>query len=880
MSLRRYFRRSRWDAERAAEIEAYLATETDDNIARGMPPSEARCAALRKIGNVTHIREEIYRMNTIGFLETTWRDSLYGLRALRKNPGFTAVAVISLALGIGANTAIFSLVDSLLLRSLPVPHPEELVQLAATPTDTPGAAPLRSFSFPVLEAIRDRNQVFSGVFGENVSGTAEILLDGRAETVNFQPVTATFFAVLGVEPVLGRTFAEDTERAAVISYGYWQRRFGLDPAVLCRKLVYRDIVHTIIGVAPPRFSGVEVESAPDLWVPLTSVMPANPSYGFQSTRLVARLKPGLTLQEALPSLRVLYAQILREEDAIRRARDVQHRLTEAQLRHAVAREMVLLPAGRGFSALRLVYTEPLLILMIVVGLVLLIACANIANLLLARAAARQREIAIRLAIGAGRARLVRQLLTENLLLAFLGAFAGLLFAFWAGRALVTMVVANAGSLVQFHLDARVLAFTAAVALFTGILFGLGPALRATAATRIHARVRVPIAKVLVVSQVALSLMLVLGAVLFVATLQKLVHTDLGFRRDSVLIAGVGMAGQPSGPQILTTWRDLLDRVASIPGVQSVSLSDNAVFGGGTVSDPVYAEIGTQHGSDIQRVSPAYFETMRTPLVMGRSFTPRDEGSAPKVAILNETLARQLFPDGHVIGKRVGWLARTASDLEIVGVVKDVKWQSIRTAPPPFIYVPVFQPAADPYSDQPIHAGYLALRTSANPDTLKSAVRGAIQSDHPFASKLLITTQDELVGNSLRQERLLAKLSGFFGVIGLLLAAVGLYGLMSYAVCRRTSEIGIRMALGAGPADLIRMVLGETAALVLMGVAAGSAAALAITRFIEKFLFGVTRTDPAMTALAAALLMAVALLAAGLPALRATRVQPTIALRHE
>ena len=892
MRIRRYFRRTRWDAERAAEIEQYLAAETDDNIARGMPPAEARLAALRKIGNPAAIREEIYRMNTIAFLETSWRNVVYGLRSLRSNPGFTAVAIISLALGIGANTAIFSLVDALLLRSLPVPHPEQLVQLAVIQTDTPGAAPTAGFSFPLIEAFRERSQVFAGIFGENLGNTADVLIDGHTEVLHFQPVSGDVFQVLGVEPVLGGAFTQAQDRpgaepAAVISYGYWQRRFALDPAVLGKKLVFRNAVHTIIGVAPPRFTGVEVESAPDLWLPFTSTMApvqlfGPEAHGYQGTRLIARLKPGVTAAQALPSLEVLYSQILREEHANRRARDVQHRISEAQFRHANAKRIALLPGGRGLSDLRRLYTEPLLILMIVVGLVLLIACANIANLLLARGLARQREIAIRLAIGAGRARLVSQLLTENLLLAALGAMAGLVFAEWAGRTLVAMVVSASRSTIQFHLDLHILAFTAAVAVLTALLFGLGPALRATAAQGIRPHVRVPIAKVLVASQVALSLMLVLGAVLFVATLQKLVHTDLGFRRDSLLVAALGIANPQasSSDQVLTAWRDALDRVAALPGVQSVSVSDNAVFSGGTVSDPVYAETGTQYGSNIQRISPGYFETMQTPILEGRSFRWQDTGSTPKVAVVNESLAHHLFPDGHAVGHRVGWTARTASDLEIVGVARDVKWQSVRTAPPPFIYVPVFQPAADPYSARGIRFGFLAVRTAVEPSALKSAIQSAIQGTHAFQARLQVTTQDEMVGNSMNQERLLARLSGFFGLVGLALAAVGLYGLMSYAVSRRTGEIGIRMALGARPADLVRMVLGETATLVLAGIAAGAAMSLLLSRFIEKFLYGVTRTDPAMTVLAAALLMSAALLAAGLPALRAARVQPTTALRHE
>ena len=442
MGWSRFFRRQRWDAERAAEMESYFEMETADNVARGMDPTEARRAARRKFGNPAQVREEIYRMNSIAWVETIARDVLYGLRALRKSPGFTAVAVVSLALGIGANTAIFSLVHTLMLRGIPVARPDEVVQVAIVDKRLTLRARARSWSgslsYPIIDQIREGNHVFAGMFAWDGSGPGEIRLDSPQERVNVERVGGAYFDVLGVQPVLGRVFtaAEDDPAAppaAVISYSYWQRRFNADPSVLGRTLQYRDRLLTIVGVAAPRFAGLSVDAPADVFLPVASITPVSRlrgprAHGTWSPRLVARLRPGLSREQALPALNVLFSQIIQNEDQLFRARDTEHRVTESQHQDFVARELTLLPGGRGISGLRRQYSEPLLILMTVVGLVLLIACANIANLLLVRAGARRREIAIRLAIGAGRGRLLMQLLTESLLLATMGPARG-----WCSR---------------------------------------------------------------------------------------------------------------------------------------------------------------------------------------------------------------------------------------------------------------------------------------------------------------------------------------------------------------------------------------------------------------------------------------------------------------
>jgi predicted permease len=900
---RRFFHRARWDGERASEIDAYIEIETAENTARGIPAGEARLAALRKFGNVTLVREEIYRMNTIGFLETLGKDLLYAVRMLRKSPGFAAVAVTSLALGIGANTALFSLVDSLLLRSLPVPHPEQLVQLGLQNAGTP---PRLSFSYPVFEQLRDDNQVFSGIFAMLGNEQAPIELDGRQERANVDPVSGAFFSVLGAEPLLGRTFtaAEDRQGAealAVMSYGYWQRRFALDPGVLGKKLIYRGVAYSVVGVAPQGFSGVEVDSATDLWLPITTTRAARLFFGpeahsFWSTRVVARTRAGLNASQVLAGINVRLAQILESENAIRRVKDTQHRLSEADFNRFAARQMTILPAGAGTSWLRQQYTEPLFILMGVVGLVLLIACANIANLLMARATGRRREIAVRLAIGAGTSRLFRQLFTESMLLAAIGAAAGVLFAGWAGRTLVSMVLHGGDSPIRFHLDLHVLGFTAAVTVFTGILFGVGPSWRAVrlsvnpalkndaGAEGGQRGLRFPAGQLLVVCQVALSLVLLVGAALFVGTLQKLLRQDIGFQRESIVLAQffIGQGG-PVGPPRLTAYNSLLERAAAIPGVRSAALSDLAVFGQSSVSDNVYVQgraTSQTRNANFLQVSPGFFETMGIPVLQGRQFTARDDSSSPKVAIVNETFAREFFSGESPIGKRFGFLPNGAADVEIAGLVKDIKWRSLRDSAPPFVFMPMLQPQTSPYgAAQHMGQATLTVRVAGDPAGAIAAVRREVRDAHVFGG-LQIDTESHMIEQTLAQERLLAQLSGFFGALGLALAAVGLYGLMTYTVSRRTRELGVRVALGAQPTDLLRAVMGQTLTLVLIGAAAGCAAAFAAARLVSAFLFRITPSDPMVLASAMLTLTVVGVLATWLPARRASRVDPMTALRHE
>jgi predicted permease len=605
-----------------------------------------------------------------------------------------------------------------------------------------------------------------------------------------------------------------------------------------------------------------VDRNTDLWLPLTFGPPDS------SPNIVARLKRGVTAKQAEAQLNVLLARIQPSP---------------------LAPKVVLLPGAQGFSNLRLRLAKPMMAMLTVVGLVLLIARANIANLSLARATVRRREIAVRLAIGASRIRLILQLLTESLLLGFAGAAAGLLFAYWAGRALVGMVVESSpDSDIVYQLDLRLLAFTAGIAALTGILFGLGPALRATRVNLTPtlknepaaARGGMPIAKLLVISQVALSLTLLLGAVLFIATLRKLLNQDLGFRPDSVLVAGFtfGESG-PKDVQLLPAYRDLLDRVRVVPGVGAATLSQFGPRGSGW-SEAVYAETAFASAvpSQVQLIAPNFFDTMQVPLVLGRGFTTRDDPSSMKAAIVNESLARKLFPNEVAVGKRMGWTPATRNEVEIVGIVKDSRYNNnLRDAAPAFAYVPMLQPQTSRYG-KPMDGASLHIRVQGDAASFAEPLRRLFTEARVRPGN--IRTQDSIIEGGVRQERMLAKIAGFFGGVGLLLAAGGLYGMMAYTVSRRTSEMGIRMALGARPGDVVRMVLRDSTVLVLAGVAVGTAVAMAAARLIASLLFGVTPTDPAMIAIAAAMLMAVGLLAAWVPAMRASRVSPMSALRHE
>lgn len=860
------------------------------------------------------------------------QDLRYGVRMLVKHRGFTGVAALTLALGIGANTAIFSLIDAVLLKRLPVKQPEQLVLLRhanSRGTVTP-------FAYRTYKQFRDQNQAFSGVLAYHPLRLS-VSVDGQPEpAVAGQLVSGNYYSVLGVNAALGRTLAVGDDRApgespvCVISHNYWQRRFAGDPAVVGKTIHLSGAPFTIIGVTQPEFFGLEVGSSLDISVPLMmqqQVMPGIGSYVDDSSignlfSVMGRLRSGGTMPQAQASLSVLYQQICAAYAASNWG-------VKGVRRPWLEEKLVLESGGQGLSELRWQFSRSLLLLMSVVALVLAVACANVAGLLLARAVTRRKEIAIRLALGVGRLRLVRQLLTESVLLASLGGLLGLLFAAWGTRLLLPLL--SQGE-IPAHLnlspDARVLAFTAAVAVLTGVLFGLAPAFLATrvemnSALKNDASGLAPgsgsrgasmtFGKLFVVSQVALSLLLLVGAGLFLRSLRNLQQVDAGFARENVSVLKLEPVGSHSKtPQLAARYDELLKRVEALPGVRLASLVGYSpmsrrewlVIGQNPETNtPITVQGYTpQPGEEMtlpwMHVYPNSFATLGIPLVAGRDFGPQDNqqwiprrvcppaARAPQVGIINESLARRFFGNESPIGRRFGFTLSTgrcfvggpepdpASQIEIIGVVKDVKYTSLRQEGREMFYLP-FSQAVSGFGEMT-----LVVRTVGDPTTVAAAVRREARALDPGMPMFEVETLATQVAASLRQERLVATLSSGFGLLALLLSCLGLYGILSYTVARRTNEIGIRMALGADRRDVLWLVLRDALRLVLLGVALGIPAALAAARLVSSQLFGISAADPLTLGLAALVLLAVAAVAGYLPARRATRVDPLVALRYE
>jgi predicted permease len=817
-----------------------------------------------------------------------FQDLRFGIRLLWKNPGFTAVAALSLALGIGANTAIFSLVDAVLLKMLPVKNPEQLVALEGF---NQRGELNKVFSYPIFERLRDRSQVFTGVLAaEDDTNRVEMVgpePGARTEQAEVQLVSGEYFQVLGVNAVAGRllTVADNQKPGAhpvaALSYGFWRRRFAGDSAVIGQNITVKGQPFTIIGVAPPEFFGESVGRAPDIWAPLMmqpQFMRGQSYLGYANIswiRIIARLQPGVSEEQAQAALNALLGQIKSEPGDVGKWTSISHA------------KIGLTPGGQGLSEMRDRFSKPLRILMGIVGLALLIACVNVANLMLARATTRQREVAIRLAIGAGRFRLIRQFLTESVLLGAIGGALGLLLAWW-GSHLLLILVSNDSAPIPIDVtpNGRILGFTIAVSLLTALLFGLTPALAATrqdvnAALKMTVLARPRLSRLLLIMQVALSLLLLTGAGLFVRTLRNLRTLDLGFAAESVIQARVNPMGSGyKQEQLPELYRRLLDRLNSAPGIRSASMAGSGFRMGGSRSCCIGVEGYTHRpGEDrevrINRVTPGYFQTMGLPLLLGRDFTPQEAsgkpGEFPKVAIINETLARYYFGETSPLGRRFGWgdpSKPIEANIEVIGVARDAIYSRLREKPRPLIYFPG------------LGGDVLVARAATDPAPLLAIVRKEIQVIDRSLEVSTVSTIPQLRDQALVQERLLAELSSFFGLLALLLACIGLYGVMSYDVARRTQEIGVRMALGAEAMDVVRLVMGETLSLVVIGLAAGLIAALATTRLIASLLYGLTPYDPLTIGLASLLLLTVAALAGYLPARRAARVDPMVALRTE
>src|SRR5262245_26379080 len=898
---RNLFHKAQKEQELTEEIDAYLEMLIEQKVDEGLDPAEARRAALIELGGKEQVKENVREARAGHLIETLWRDLRYGLQMLRRDPGFTGAAVFSLALGIGANTAIFSLMDAVLLKMLPVKNPEQLFFLergGVQRNDREG----NGLSYAFFEQLRAQRAVLAAVCAFDGSTRISVAVDGQVEVAHSQVVSGSFFAALGVNAVFGRVFTHDDNKilgghpVLVISYNYWQRRFARDPAIVGKSVAVNGHPFPIIGVTPPDFFGVTVGESPDVWAPAMMWAQLNPGdtnewyLNNAQPRALARLKPEVSDPQARAALTNLLQQSLMARGGSQMSPKRQQALRQ--------QSVTLKPASQGLSRLRERFSKPLRNLMAVVGLILLIACANVANLLLARAAARKKEIAVRLALGASRLRLVRQLLTESMLLTFIGGALGLHLALWGGDFLLALVGSGRNPVIlKLTLDARVLVFTAAVSLLAGVLFGLAPAWRATrvdltpalkdAARGSGAGSRMGLGKTLVVVQVALSLLLLIGAGLFVRSLGKLKNLDAGLNRENVLLVSTDpqMAGY-KGRQIADLYQRMLERIKVIPGVRSASLSPQALLSTGGTNTSVFvqgrAERPEDHNSSLGyrnmpflcEVGPEYFETVGMTILRGRGLTAQDDENAPRVAVINETFARYYFGDENPIGRRFGLGSETSGQIEIVGVVKDAKYESLREPALRTYYVPYFQ-----YSDR-WGATTFQIRATADPTSVIAAVRQTareVDANLPlFNIKTLATQVDE----SLVQERLIGAVSSFFGLLALLLAAVGLYGIMAYAVSQRTHEIGVRMALGAHRGDVLRMVLRQGMKLVLIGAGLGLAASFAVTRVIASQLFDVTPTDPVTFIGAPLLLMLAALAACYAPARRATLVDPLIALKCE
>jgi predicted permease len=854
-------------------------------------------------------------MNLIVWIDNRRAELRYAFRMMHRSPGVSIVAILSLALGIGANTAIFSLIDKLMLQRLPVKAPKELFLIAADPEDHN-----ISWNYPDYVAFRDHCSSFSG-FIAGYSGTQSLGMEvagqeasAATELAHGVIVTGGYFEVLGISSVIGRVFSPEDDRTPgaspylVLSYDFWQRRFQGDPGVIGLKIRLNSYPFTVVGVAQPGFRGTDVAVSPDLFLPLMmrGEVTGDP-FTFWNNRhywwmqLIGRLQPGHTARQAEAELYALY-----------RGQEEEERRTAAEgMSVSKARPIVLLPAARGYSRVRERMAQPLLIMMVVVGLVLLIASVNVANLMLARGAARQREIAVRLAMGATRARLTGQMLVESILIALIGGAVGLVFAY-VGVDLLVGFVPRQGMgpiAIDGSPDLRLLAFTCAVALLTGLLFGTVPALQSTRPSLVPALkeeapgaagpARHRLRSVLVVAQAALSLLLLIGAALFVRSLGNLHHINPGFRSDNTWVIQVDPSRNGYKGQRL---RDFYERLRAscetLPGVQSLSLATIVPLGGMRWSQDFAAEghqwqEGDTKSVDLNAVGPRYFETMGIPLLLGRDFRdsdnppysvdpptviplkpPGEELPGPRVVIVSESMARHFFAGKNPVGMHLCLEEEYRADraYEIIGVVKDVHYFGLREAVEPMVYMPVWR------GEIPFRA--LCIHTSHNLPAIVEGVRRKVSAIDSGIPVLSARTMQQQIDSHILEDRIIATVSSFFGVLALLLAGVGMYGVISYTVTRRTREIGIRMALGAQRASIQWLVLRDSGLLVLAGAVIGIPAALAASRLIRATLYGVAPQDPLAIVLATAALAAVAAIASFLPARRAARVDPIVALHME
>ncbi|HXY29585.1 MAG TPA: ABC transporter permease [Gemmatimonadaceae bacterium] len=900
------------------ELEFHIEKRTERLVSQGLAPEAARAEAMRQFGNLSTVRDECLTIDAdidrharrAQLWEEFRGDVAYAFRTLAARPGFTAIIVLTLALGIGANTAIFTLIDAVMLRRLPVAHPMELVALGdpgRVNSSSQGSPRADLYSNLLYLAVRDSNPFVSGLLASGspyrldvISSTsAAAKTDGsaaEAEHPRGRLVSGNYFDVLGVRAQIGRPLRPDddapgAEPAMVISDGYWERRFGRDRGVLGRTLSVNSTPFTIVGVAAAGFQGEIVGQSIDLWLPL-STQPMvmlhrdwlrDPTTSF--LLLLGRRAPGVTVEQVQAGL----------TPRVRRWVEAEAKLN-GNTRTAADAPTMPVPIGdgsKGFSRTRVAFRAPLMVLMVAVGLILLIVCANVANLLLARAAAREKEIGVRMALGAGRTRLARQLLTESLVLGAAGGALGLLVAQWGTAFLLRLASRGPSPLpLDTHLDVRVLGFVSLLTLGAAVLFGLAPALRATrvelaatlkansralAGVALGGGARFGLGKGLVMAQVALSLLLLVGAGLLARSIRNLLVADLGLARDELVIAEVDLERMGIKDEARAVFiRQCLDRVVQVPGVAAVSASENGIFSGtesesSLAMDGVPARSSDDSLARYDQVGPGYFHTIGSRILQGRDFLPSDATGSQRVAILNETMAKHYFPKGDAVGHTFH-IDSTA--YEIVGIATDAQDHEVQAAPVRRFYLAFMQ------NPNAIGSLRFEVRTHGDPAALVAPIKRALLEVNPTMPIDAIDPLSSLVRDSVAEERLLATLASVFGALALSLAALGLYGVMAYTIARRTGEFGLRMALGAEPRDVRRLVLRETLGLAAIGVVIGLAVSLAATRFLASQLFGVTPADP-VTIVGALIVIALCALTAGLvPAVRAARVAPLEALRQE
>jgi len=886
LNLLRSNRHSR-DLDR--ELRFHLAERTDELVAAGMHRGLAELEARRRFGNYAGQKERARDVDIVVWLASLGCDLRYALRSMRHNPALTVVAILSLGLGIGANAAIFTLIDAVMLRGLPVSHPEQLLEVTRGES-----GPI--FTNPIWEQLRDHQTVFSSVFTFG-NAAYDLSSAGEVRQAVGTLVSGDFFHGLGLVPAAGRLLstADDYRGCpdvAVLSYGFWQSQFGGDPRAVGRSLKLSGHPFTVVGVAPPSFTGLTVGLSTQIFAPICTDPVVHGGGGYldgRSTwwlRVIGRPKPGLGEAQVLAGLSSIAPGVYEATVPPNWRADMQQNYRRSAFG--------VQPAARGISNLRDQYKTALFALMVIAALVLIIACANVANLLLARAATRQREMAVRVAIGAGRGRIIRQLLTESLALSVAGSLLGLLLARWGAHALVAFLSpAGTPIFLDLSIDNRVLAFGVAVALLTGLTFGLAPAWRAarvqpSGALKANARGAVmgggrgPLStsKMLVVAQIAVSLTLLVGAGLLLATFRALATQDLGFRPQRILVATIDQKGDRSPDALHALQRQTLARLRAIPGMEAASLSALTPLGGVQWNEDMIVPGYTAKSEEddlswFNEVSDGYFGTMGTPIVAGRDFNGADRPTSQRVAIVNEAMALKFFKTREVLGRtfRMQEGNRQSPELRIVGLAKDAKYQSLRETPQPTVYLAMSQDSA------PSTNVRVVARASGSATSLEAAIKAALGEVEPRTTEsfVVFTTQ---IADSMKQETLLAMLSAGFGGLALFLAMLGLYGVMSYNVARRRSEIGIRMALGAGQHRVARMVMGEVSVMVIIGLLVGTGLALGTTRLLSSFLYGLRATDPRVLAAAMAVLAAVAFVAAYLPALRAAHIDPMDSLREE